>query len=215
MKKLIAIALVSLATMSLQAALVFEQTTLSFNAQSTDRELTAHFKFNNQGGDPITITQVKSSCGCTAAVPSKEQYAPEESGEITATFTFGERSGEQSKEIFVHTDAANDNRHKLVLTVNIEKPLSIEPRVLKWNIGSAPETQRVTITIQNPETMHFEGYEKTVEGFKIKRVENESPKEIWLDITPANTTDRALQKFPVFLKVGDITTSEKVFLLIR
>ena len=44
------------------------------------------FKFSNQGEHPLTVTKVRSSCGCTAALASSREIAPGESGEIQANF---------------------------------------------------------------------------------------------------------------------------------
>ena len=51
----------------------------------------AVFAFENIGDKAFTITEVKSSCGCTTAALGKKTYAPGESGEINAKFNIGSR----------------------------------------------------------------------------------------------------------------------------
>lgn len=48
--------------------------------------VTATFTFKNIGKEPITVTRVKSSCGCTVASYSKEPVLPGKEGEVSATY---------------------------------------------------------------------------------------------------------------------------------
>ncbi len=57
----------------------------------------AHFKFKNTGAEPVKIISVRPSCGSTTAALAKNVVPPNERGEITATFTIGDRSGVQTK----------------------------------------------------------------------------------------------------------------------
>ena len=57
---------------------------------------TGTFAFTNAGEQPIEITQVRTSCGCTTAALDQTTYAPGDpgrSGAITATLTLGARTG--------------------------------------------------------------------------------------------------------------------------
>lgn len=59
------------------------------------------FKFTNTGDEPLIITDVKASCGCTAPSWPKEPVAPGESAEIEAIFDTAGKSGAQTKSITV------------------------------------------------------------------------------------------------------------------
>ncbi|GAB4331409.1 MAG: DUF1573 domain-containing protein [Flammeovirgaceae bacterium] len=48
--------------------------------------VTAEFTFTNSGTAPIILSEVKPSCGCTAADYSKEPIAPGKTGYIKATY---------------------------------------------------------------------------------------------------------------------------------
>jgi hypothetical protein len=48
--------------------------------------VTAEFTFTNSGNAPIILSEVKPSCGCTAADYSKEPIAPGKTGYIKATY---------------------------------------------------------------------------------------------------------------------------------
>ncbi|MEO7168141.1 MAG: DUF1573 domain-containing protein, partial [Chthoniobacterales bacterium] len=76
-----------------QAALVWESTVANLHPTIADKTAVAHFKYKNTGDQPVRITSVHASCGCTTAALAKDVVEPNESGEITATFTIGDRSG--------------------------------------------------------------------------------------------------------------------------
>lgn len=200
----------------LNAQLVFKQEKLEFTAKASERELTARFTFENKGNSPVTIENVKSSCGCTVAEPDKKVYAPGESGSISATFTFGERSGAQSKTIKIHTDHPALNKHDLLLKVNILKSMTLKPNLLRWEMGGEPTTQRLTVQLLDPKTMKFAGPEANPEGFVIEEVANDLDGEIWLNVTPKSATEKTMQRVRLFVKTNDtMTESEMAYFLIR
>jgi len=59
----------------------------------SDAAVEAGFAFRNAGDAPVTITGVRTSCGCTAAALEQKTYAPGESGRIDVRFGFGARTG--------------------------------------------------------------------------------------------------------------------------
>jgi hypothetical protein len=87
-----------------RAELKWEQTSVELNPGFTDKEAIGHFKYQNTGTAPIHFKSVKASCGCTAAQTQKDKVEPGEKGEIIATFTIGDRTGQQTKTVSVETD---------------------------------------------------------------------------------------------------------------
>ncbi|WP_309382430.1 DUF1573 domain-containing protein [Cerasicoccus frondis] len=127
-----------LATLVLNAELVFETTSVDGGvAKLGEKEFVAKFPFKNTGDSTITILSAKSSCGCTVPALAKKVYAPGESGEITATFSFDARTGHQQKTISVITDS-EPKRATLRLEITIPEIMTIKPRVVFWNVGSEP-----------------------------------------------------------------------------
>jgi hypothetical protein len=63
------------------------------------------YRFTNTGSQPIIITDVKTSCGCTAAKHADEPVKPGESSEITVTYN-AKAIGTFNKTITVTTTAA-------------------------------------------------------------------------------------------------------------
>ncbi len=73
------------------------------------------FKFENKGTESLIIKDVKTSCGCTAAVVSNNSIKPGEVGSIKVDFDTKNREGRNSKSI---TIVSNDNKEpNKVLTI--------------------------------------------------------------------------------------------------
>src|SRR5216110_3288879 len=70
-----------------RAELKWEQTSVDLQPALGDKQAVAHFKYENVGKTSVHFTSVHASCGCTAAQTQREQVAPGEKGEVTATFT--------------------------------------------------------------------------------------------------------------------------------
>jgi len=122
-----------------RAELKWEQTTLELNPGISEKEAVGHFKYQNTGKEAVRFKSVKASCGCTTAQTQKEQVAPGEKGEITATFNIGDRSGQQVKTVSVETDDAEHPMTVLTLKTNIPSVLEIQPNFVFWQANEAPE----------------------------------------------------------------------------
>jgi len=68
-----------------------------------------YFVVTNNGGDILKITNVRASCGCTAAKPEKDELKPGESTKINFKFNSAGRLGHQEKYVYVNTNDP-DNR---------------------------------------------------------------------------------------------------------
>ena len=113
--------------------LQFENPRIIHDASFDETEYTATFTFTNKGDKTVTIKEVQSSCGCTTAMSSKRVYEPGESGDISATFDYGQREGKQMKSIRVETDQEETPRIVLTLEVNIPMVMEVSPTVVMWN----------------------------------------------------------------------------------
>jgi hypothetical protein len=65
------------------------------------------FTFQNTGTEPLVISEVVTTCGCTATKWSKEPIAPGKSGEIATTFNSEGKEGRQNKVITILSNATN------------------------------------------------------------------------------------------------------------
>ncbi|MGB5849311.1 MAG: DUF1573 domain-containing protein [Ignavibacteriaceae bacterium] len=107
MKKLLLI-IVSLSSLSfaqlMGPKLVTQQDEHDFGDIKQGEKVTHVFVIINSGGDLLTIKSVKASCGCTAALPEKNELAPGESTNLNVTFNSAGRLGKQKKLIRIESD---------------------------------------------------------------------------------------------------------------
>lgn len=120
-------------------ALTWERDQIEATAGPDTPEVAADFPFRNQGDRPVTITEVKTSCGCTTALLANRVYPPGASGKIHVVFTVGDRTGTQEKFVTVTTDApGEDEPQELELRIAIHAYFSFEPKAVFWKLGEAP-----------------------------------------------------------------------------
>ena len=74
-----------------------------------DQPRTVSFRFRNVSQQPLTLTKVTTSCGCTGAVFSKKPLAPQEESRIELTFHPKNRPGTVDAEALVYTNLSNQS----------------------------------------------------------------------------------------------------------
>jgi len=156
-------------------------------AKPGDKEAIAKFHFVNSGQSPIKITNVRTSCGCTTAALTKDQFAPGEAGDIEAKFAFGSHTGHQEKTIAVTTSDSPNQPIFLRLVVDIPQAVVLQPEFMFWKVGEPVDTKKFRVAIG--------------EGFsaKLLGVESDNPnihfvvnpitagKELEVSVTPNET----------------------------
>jgi hypothetical protein len=131
---------------TVHAELKWDQTTLELHPTFGDKEAVGHFKYQNIGKTPVKLTSVKTSCGCTAAKSQKDEVAPGEKGEITATFSIGNRTGTQVKTVTVQTDEPSSQPAVLTLKAVLPEGLTLVPGFVFWKVGEPPSGKTMLVT---------------------------------------------------------------------
>lgn len=72
--------------------------------KEADGPATHVFEFTNTGSEPLVITNVKPSCGCTSSDYTKEPVMPNAKGFVSATYNPAGRPGPFNKSINVSTN---------------------------------------------------------------------------------------------------------------
>jgi len=93
--------------LSAQTGAVIQFDAEEFNFGKVNQgEIVRHtFKFKNTGDTDLTLTDVKTSCGCTASQWKKSATKSGESGEIEVSFNSAGKMGPQKKSITVTSNA--------------------------------------------------------------------------------------------------------------
>lgn len=79
------------------------------------------FKYENTGNEALVISDVRTSCGCTATNWSREPLAPGESGEIKVNFNSRGKLGVQNKVVTIMSNATN-NSERVTIKCNVLNP---------------------------------------------------------------------------------------------
>lgn len=79
------------------------------------------FQFGNNGKAPLKIKDVKTSCGCTAALVSNEQLEPGDSSTLKVKLDTKNRKGKMSRTITIQSNDPRDPTKVLTVYADVEK----------------------------------------------------------------------------------------------
>lgn len=98
-------------------AITFAETKHDFGIIEQGEKVAHVFKFTNTGNEPLVLSNVRASCGCTTPNWTKEPVAPGDEGEIHVEFDSKGKSGKQTKTVTV---TANTDPAKTIVTITGE-----------------------------------------------------------------------------------------------
>ena len=171
-----------------RAELKWDKTELELHATSADKQAVGHFTYQNTGKEPVHFKSVHASCGCTTAQTQKDQVPPGEKGEITATFTIGDRTGTQVKTVTVETDDPANPKTVLTLRTIIPQQLEITPTFVFWKQGEKPDPKTITVKVGKEFTVNHIKVTSSSPDFQTK-VEEAGKGEFKIDVQPKETNN--------------------------
>lgn len=74
------------------------------------------FEFENTGTEPLILSNVLTTCGCTATSWPREPIAPNQGGEIEVSFNSAGKMGKQNKVITIVSNAVNSQERVKIIT---------------------------------------------------------------------------------------------------
>lgn len=127
-------------------------------------EIVEHvFSFRNTGTEPLVISNVGVSCGCTTPEYTKDPVLPGKAGKITARFNTAGKMGQQNKTLTVNSNNGGGDVY-LTLSGTITE-------------GAAPMTAAPASTTEAKATPMTETKATPVEKGKIKIKKDNGQKE--------------------------------------
>jgi hypothetical protein len=171
------------------AQLKWDQPRQKLSVKPGEKAVTAKYRFTNNSSSPVTIVDVRPSCGCTIATLTKKTYVPGESGEIDAKLNFAGHTGHQEKWIYVTTNSAGTEPALLTLAVDIPPDITIEPQFVMWRIGDplTPKTIRVVVPAGFPTKILAAQTDNP--AIRVQLQEVMTGKQWEVKVTPAETKD--------------------------
>lgn len=106
MKKILLVAVIALVSLAAQAQakIEFKSETIDYGQIEKGSDGLRVFEFTNTGDQPLIISDVKSSCGCTVPEKPKDPVAPGKTGEIKVKYDT-KRVGPIRKTVTVYSNA--------------------------------------------------------------------------------------------------------------
>lgn len=130
MKKYFAVLVVMLTVTSMSFAqkgvMKFKEETRNFGKIEQGKPVTQEFVFTNTGTDPIVITNVSASCGCTTPSYTKDPVLPKKTGSIKATYNAA-AMGSFNKSITVFSNAESPSLTLFLKGEVVEKGAASKP----------------------------------------------------------------------------------------
>src|SRR5205085_5300366 len=209
-KKTLLVGLLSLSiAAAAQASLAWEKTELELKPALGAATAVGVFKYENKGDKAVHFNAVRPSCGCTTAALPKNDVAPAEKGEITATFNIGDRTGLQQKTITVETDDPQAPTTVLTLKAMIAQILELDPPNVAWQAGEAAKAKTILAKASKDVTVKNIEVTSSSTDFTAKVEPGAGPGEFKINVQPKET-DKALNA-TLTVKPDAAVTPAKVF----
>jgi hypothetical protein len=102
------------------AVITFDKKTHDFGDIKPGDKVEYTYHFTNTGNEPLIITNVQVTCGCTTPKGwPRDPIPPAGKGEITVGFNSAGKSGKQSKTVTVISNAVNSDGNQISFTTTI------------------------------------------------------------------------------------------------
>lgn len=99
----------------------FQEESHDFGTVVEGPQATYEFRFKNEGKEPLVLSNVRASCGCTVPTWPKEPVLPGKESVITATYNTQGRPGKFTKTITIESNAEGGNK-VVTITGEVIKP---------------------------------------------------------------------------------------------
>ena len=119
------------------------------------------FQLENTGDQPLRINNVRTSCGCTAALLSDSVINPGAKSEIKVDFNPAGYNGQVTKHIYVLSNDPQNQMITLDLIMNVTYALRSEPNFVLFStpIVGIADTSAVALVNESDEVIRITGVE--------------------------------------------------------
>lgn len=122
-------------------------------------KVTHNFLLKNVGNDTLKITNVRKSCGCTAAPLRKNVLPPGDTTLLEVTFNSGSYQGQVSKAVYVESNDPIEPFLDISFLANVSVPaklLSFDPFFVKFDtLRSLPAKAIIKIVNMDSQTVSY------------------------------------------------------------
>ena len=133
--------------------IVFAKDAHDFGKIKQGDEPAYEFVFKNEGDALLTIKNVETTCGCTAALVSEKKVEPGKTGKIKVAFSSRGYSGEVTKYIFVESDDLLAPRLQLKISAAVDVPpqprIDLDKYTFDAGLLVEGDTLKAQVTVKN------------------------------------------------------------------
>ncbi|MFW6367255.1 MAG: DUF1573 domain-containing protein [bacterium] len=119
--------------------IAFDKTAHDFGTRRSSETVRAEFNISNRGDEPLEITDVRASCGCTATQLDTRKIEPGASVPLVVDFSLRGRKGPQHKTVTVYSNDPDAGVSRLSLKATVEESPSWTPNSVNFGRISANE----------------------------------------------------------------------------
>jgi hypothetical protein len=135
----LALVVLSQGAASAQGVLTFEKDTHDFGNIPEGPVAVYEFKVKNTGNQPVIISHVQASCGCTTPEWTKEAILPGKTGFVKAGYNSAGRPGVFTKSLAVTSNGTPDSQTLFIKGTVVDKAAA--PAASAQEIASSPKIQ--------------------------------------------------------------------------
>lgn len=126
----------------------------NFGEVENSEKVTHGFLVKNAGDEPLSITDVKTSCGCTVADLETDTLAPGQETTITAIFDLKGRQGLERKRITVVSNDPEQPTYALELMGTALATIEVDPTIINLGRIEDTESHRKSVTLRSTREGH-------------------------------------------------------------
>lgn len=141
------------------AVITFDSATVDLGTVTKGEPAAKKVTFTNTGQEPLTISNIKASCGCTTVQGWQQTVAPGQQGFFELKLDTARFMGAVTKTVDVESNAAN-GMVRLSLKALIWSPVTINPPMVSFGSllkGTKIEPRSVEITVTDKEPLKIAG----------------------------------------------------------
>lgn len=150
--------------------LVAESLDYDFGQMTQGEKLEYVFRFQNNGDQVLTASQVRSSCGCTAALLSRSRLEPGDIGELKVVFDSTGFRGPVQKHISFNTNDPNHPSVTFEVRGVVAAEFFVEPAKVNWGFAQPGDqlTSELHIVNRSQQVIHLDEPSSTLAGVDLK-----------------------------------------------
>ncbi len=125
-----------------KAQLEIKESTFDFGIAPDGQRITHHFMLKSVGEDPVLISQVRATCGCTSAPLEKDSLSPGDSTFLKVTFNSSGYNGRKArKSVKITSNDMTRPQMSVAFSANIDTTqyTSIRPEPVALDVGRGDE----------------------------------------------------------------------------